>query len=86
MKKELTYLRPIFYTALTSFPYIEKDFDALTEYELNQAIINKVNEIIEVLNNNLSSMIQELINKLMISAYYDAETETIRFNIDAQEG
>lgn len=80
--KNINTLTPICYTALTSFPFIEKDFDALTEYELQQAIIKKINEIIDALNDNLSDMIKELIDKLMISAYYDDETETIRFNID----
>ena len=41
---------PFYYSALTSFPYIERDFDALTQYEILQAIIDKLNEIIPVTN------------------------------------
>lgn len=83
--KDIKELTPFCYSALTSFPFIEKDFDALTEYELDQAIIRKINELIQAYNDGFSEMIKELIDKLMISAYYDAETETIRFNIDEDE-
>lgn len=41
---------PIFYERLTTFPFIEKDFDSLTEYELLQALFAKVNECVDFIN------------------------------------
>ena len=47
------------FQALTNFPYIEEDFDALTDYELLSKVVAKVNEVIK--NDNLQS---EAINTL----------------------
>lgn len=35
---------------LTNFPYIEKDFDALTDYELLCKVVEKMNEVISGVN------------------------------------
>lgn len=47
------------FQTLTNFPYIEEDFDALTDYELLSKVVGKVNEVIK--NDNLQS---EAINTL----------------------
>ena len=47
------------FQALTNFPYIEEDFDALTDYALLSKVVEKVNEVIK--NDNLQS---EAINTL----------------------
>lgn len=43
--KELKKLTPFKYFALTNFPYIEADFDALTNYELYSKICEYINNI-----------------------------------------
>ena len=42
------YLMPL--KQLMNFPYIEKDFDALTDYELLSKVVDYLNEVIK--NNN----------------------------------
>lgn len=44
-------LFPIVYQALTSYPFIEHDFDALTLYELISKICGLVNEMVPIINN-----------------------------------
>lgn len=48
MGKYKSKLFPIVFQALTSYPFIEKDFDALTTYQLLQAIVERINALIGV--------------------------------------
>lgn len=55
--------------------------DSLSYYEQLCKLTNKMNEIVEFINGNLSEVIQNYIDKkfndLMINAIYDEATETI---------
>lgn len=55
--------------------------DTLSYYEQLCKLTNKMNELVEFINNNFSEQIQNYIDKmfddLMINAIYDEETETI---------
>lgn len=55
--------------------------DSLSYYEQMCKLTNKMNEIVEFINGNLSEVIQNYIDKtfndLMINAIYDEATETI---------
>ena len=52
-KKNVKPLLPIFYDALTSYPFTNNDLDALTYYEILRIIIGKVNEITTFLNGDV---------------------------------
>lgn len=41
---------------LTNFPYIEKDFDALTDYELLSLVVKHLNEVIKNTNTQNESI------------------------------
>ena len=67
--------------ALTNFPYIEKDFDALTDYELLCKVVDYLNQVISN-NNEQNTVVENLYNafvelKEYIDNYFD--------NLDVQE-
>lgn len=67
--------------ALTNFPYIEKDFDAITDYELLCLVVNHLNEVIKN-SNEQNTVIQNLYNTFVtlkdyVDNYFD--------NLDIQE-
>lgn len=67
--------------ALTNFPYIEKDFDAVTDYELLCLVVDHLNEVIKN-SNEQNTVIQNLYNayvtlKDYVDNYFD--------NLDIQE-
>ena len=66
MKEDLKPLRPFKLWVLQNFPFIEEDFDALTNYEMMCKIVGKLNEVVTLTNeqtsviNNLSAEFTEL--------------------------
>lgn len=67
--------------ALTNFPYIEKDFDAVTDYELLCKVVDHLNEVIKN-SNEQNTVIQNLYNAFValkdyVDNYFD--------NLDIQE-
>lgn len=67
--------------ALTNFPYIEKDFDAVTDYELLCLVVDHLNEVIKN-SNKQNTVIQNLYNAFValkdyVDNYFD--------NLDVQE-
>ena len=50
---------------LTNFPYIEKDFDALTDYELLCKVVQKLNEVVEN-SNKQNEQITNLYNSFIL--------------------
>ena len=84
MKKEIKYntiLSPFKWFILENFPYIEEDFDALTNWELFCKLGKEINKIIEKVN--LSGEEVEKLNKAFndlynyVNEYFD--------NLDIQE-
>lgn len=51
--------------------------DSFSYYEELCKLSGKVNEIIQVINDQLESMIRMQLDKLFIDAMYDADTETL---------
>ena len=67
--------------ALTNFPYIEKDFDAVTDYELLCLVVDHLNEVIKN-SNEQNTVIQNLYNAFVkIKDYVDNYFD----NLDIQE-
>lgn len=61
--------------ALTNFPYIEKDFDAVTDYELLCLVVDHLNEVIKN-SNEQNTVIQNLYNAFValkdyVDNYFD---------------
>jgi hypothetical protein len=50
MEKNLQPLRPFKLWVLQNFPFIEEDFDALTNYEMMCKIVGKLNEVVNITN------------------------------------
>ena len=67
--------------ALTNFPYIEKDFDAVTDYELLCLVVDHLNEVIKN-SNEQNTVIQNLYNAFVeLKDYVDNYFK----NLDVQE-
>lgn len=66
---------------LQNFPFLEDDFDALTDYELFCKMLEYVKELDAFIKDELEGAIQKYIdeyfNNLMMNAMYDSETETL---------
>ena len=66
MDNEIKKLTPFKLWVLQNFPFIEEDFDALTNYEMMCKIVAKLNEVVDLTNeqttiiNQLSESFQEL--------------------------
>lgn len=60
--------------------------DSLSYYEVLCKVSAKMNEVIEEINNDLetiiTSKVQEELEKYMLDAMYDADTETIVITLD----
>lgn len=67
-------------------PFIENNFDSLTQYQLLMKLSEKVNELISVFNDTVDSKIKDYIdvqfNNIMINTMYDSETETLTMYLD----
>lgn len=57
-------VEPLVYDALTSYPFIERDFDALTLYELITIIIDKLNRCIEIVDDIDSTLTEKITEQL----------------------
>jgi hypothetical protein len=66
---------------LQNFPFLENDFDALTDYELFCKMVGYVKELDYFVKNELDNAIEDYIiknfNNIMIDAMYDEPTETL---------
>ena len=65
-KKNLKRLWPIVYDALTSYPFVGQDLDALTYYEMLRMIICRLNETIGVVNDiqgDIEQTVQDILNE-----------------------
>lgn len=67
---------------LQNFPFLENDFDALTDYELFSKMVGYVKELnnffINDLEKNIEKYIDENLDNILINAMYDSSTETLR--------
>lgn len=69
MKEEFKKVLYINMQSLTNFPYIEEDFDALTDYGLISIAIGRINDLAK--NNNLQNeTITEMYNNLVLLKEY----------------
>ena len=69
MKEEFKKVLYIHMQSLTNFPYIEEDFDALTDYGLISIAIGRINDLAK--NNNLQNeTITEMYNNLVLLKEY----------------
>ena len=81
MEKNLQPLRPFKLWVLQNFPFIEEDFDALTNYEMMCKIVAKLNEVVNISNkqsetiNTLNNAFNQLTS--YVNNYFD--------NLDVQE-
>ena len=56
MKEDLKPLRPFKLWVLQNFPFIEEDFDALTNYEIMCKIVGKLNEVVTLTNEQTTTI------------------------------
>ena len=67
---------------LQNFPFLENDFDALTDYELFSKMVGYVKELnnffINDLEKNIEQYIDENLDNILMNAMYDSTTETLR--------
>lgn len=63
--------------ALTNFPYIEKDFDAITDYELLSKVVDYLNQVISN-NNEQNTVVENLYNAFVeLKDYVDNYFDTL---------
>lgn len=74
-------------------PFIENNFDSLTQYQMLMKLSEKVNELsekvnelISVFNDTVDSKIKDYIdvqfNNIMLNTIYDSESETLTMYLD----
>lgn len=67
---------------LQNFPFLENDFDALTDYELFSKMVGYVKELnnffINDLEKNIEQYIDDNLDNILMNAMYDSTTETLR--------
>lgn len=67
-------------------PFIENNFDSLTQYQLLMKLSEKVNELISVFNDTVDTKIKDYIdvqfNNIMLNTMYDSESETLTLYLD----
>lgn len=67
-------------------PFIENNFDSLTQYQLLTKLSEKVNELISVFNDEVDTNIKDYIdnrfNDIMMTSIYDEETETLTLTLE----
>ena len=67
--------------SLQNFPFLEDDFDALTDYKLFSQMVGYVKDLDDFVKNELDGAIQKYIdtqfNNLMINAMYDSTNEKL---------
>ena len=67
---------------LQNFPFLENDFDALTDYELFSLMVGYVKKLnnffINDLEKNIEKYIDENLDNILMNAMYDSNTETLR--------
>lgn len=67
-------------------PFIENNFDSLTQYQLLMKLSEKVNELISVFNDKVDTKIKDYIDErfdsIMLNTMYDSETETLTMYLD----
>lgn len=71
-------------------PFIENNFDSLTQYQLLSKLSEKVNELISVFNDTVDTKIKDYIdvqfNNIMLNTMYDSESETLTLYLDNSKG
>lgn len=59
--------------------------DSLSYYEQLCKLTEKMNEIIEAINNNFEQLVREEINKFFVDTVYDSSTETLILSVKEKE-
>ena len=54
----------------------------LSYYETLCKVVDKINEVIDFVDNSLRTEIQSIVSRLVIDTAYDAETETLTIVLD----
>lgn len=71
---------------LQNFPFLEDDFDALTDYQLFSKMTGYVKNLDLFIRNELgdalTKYINEQFNNIMMNALYNSETETLVLYLD----
>ena len=66
---------------LQNFPYLEDDFDALTDYELFSKMTKRVNEIYKLFKDGIDQDVKDYINAhfndIVLNALYDENEEKL---------
>ena len=85
-KKQVRPFPPI--PCITEFPFLDYTFDKVTDWEVQQALGQKINEVINFINNTLETTVLNEIDKFftdkMINTFYNAETETLILTINKE--
>ena len=76
---DLTFRKLVFMNmqALTNFPYIENDFDALTDYELLSLVVKYLNDVIENQNDQNDSITNLYNSFLALQTYVNNTKDTL---------
>ena len=73
----VTELKPFKLWVLQNFPFIEEDFDALTNYEMMCKIVEKLNEIVDVTNEQSKTFEYLEVAFRELKAYVDEHIEDV---------
>lgn len=74
---EVKELRPFKLWVLQNFPFIEEDFDALTNYEMMCKIVGKLNEIVDITNEQTETFKELEVAFKQLKDYVDEHIEDV---------
>ena len=79
-------IRKVHIGCLAEFPFLDYTFDSNTEWEFLQKLGEKINEVVDFINDVLDQKINDYItqrfNDMMINAMYEQDTETLVLYLD----
>ena len=76
-------VRPMHYWSTKVLPLVYDD--SLSYYEVLAKVTEKLNDVIEIVNDKLDDYIREQLDNLFINAIYDASTETLILTLSIEE-
>lgn len=73
-------LRPMYFWSQKVLPLVYDE--SLSYYEVLNKTIDKLNDVIEIINDELDSYVRERIDELLVNATYDSANERIILSLE----
>ena len=73
---------------LTNFPFLEDQFDSITEYEMICTLAGQLNQVIDVVNGDFTTAIEDYIAQrfedIIMKADYDETNQALLVSLESE--